>query len=175
MTAFETERLVLRHIELDDAPFVIELLNEPGWLRYIGDKSVHSIADAHRYLQSGPLDMYRRFGFGLYLVERKSDAAPIGLCGLIKRDALEHVDIGFAFLARAGRQGYAIEAAMATVVCARDSGLQRLMAITTLDNYASQNVLQKLGMRFEREMIMGDEVVPLRVYGIDLKERGKGA
>jgi RimJ/RimL family protein N-acetyltransferase len=169
MTVVETERLALRHVEPDDAPFILELLNEPGWLRYIGDKGVHSIADAHRYLESGPLDMYRRLGFGLYLVRRKSDSASIGLCGLIKRDALEFVDIGFAFLARVGGQGYAIEAAHAMLLHAQNLGLQRLMAITTIDNYASQKVLHKLGMHYERQMRMPNDSEPLSVYAMDLK------
>jgi RimJ/RimL family protein N-acetyltransferase len=163
----ETERLALRRVELGDAPFIIELLNEPGWLRYIGDKAVHSIADAHRYLESGPLDMYRRLGFGLYLVQRKSDSIPIGLCGLIKRDALECVDIGFAFLARVGGQGYAIEAATAMVTHAQALGLHRLMAITTLDNHASQKILRKLGMQYEREMRMPEGTEPLSVFAMD--------
>jgi len=173
MTVLETERLALRHAELDDACFIVELLNEPGWLRYIGDKAVHSIADAHRYLETGPLDMYRRLGFGLYLVQRKSDSASIGLCGLIKRDALEFVDIGFAFLARVGGQGYAIEAATAMVLHAQKLGLQRLMAITTLDNHASQKVLRKLGMRYERQMRMPNESEPLSVYAMDLEKTAK--
>lgn len=173
MTGLETDRLAMRHVIVEDAPFIIELLNEPGWLRYIGDKSVHSIADAHRYLETGPLDMYRRLGFGLYLVQRKSDSAPIGLCGLIKRDALEFVDIGFAFLARVGGHGYAVEAAKAMLTHAQTLGLQRLMAITTLDNYASQKLLRKLGMHYERELRMPDAAEPLNVYAIDLTRTAK--
>jgi ribosomal-protein-alanine N-acetyltransferase len=171
----ETERLLLRHVRLDDAPFIVELLNEPGWLRYIGDKGVNCLEDAHRYLSAGPLDMYQRLGFGLYLVERKRDSAPIGLCGLIKRDTLECVDIGFAFSASANGEGYAIEAATATLAHARDLGLQRLMAITTTDNYTSQKLLRKLGMRFEREVQFQGDSEPLHLYSIDLMESTKEA
>jgi [ribosomal protein S5]-alanine N-acetyltransferase len=171
----ETERLVLRRVELDDGSFILELLNEPGWLRYIGDKGVNCLEDAHRYLSAGPLDMYQRLGFGLYLVERKGDSAPIGLCGLIKRDTLECVDIGFAFSARAHGQGYAIEAAIATLAHAKDLGLHRLMAITTTDNYASHKLLRKLGMRFEREVQLQANSETLHLYSVDLLEMTKEA
>jgi [ribosomal protein S5]-alanine N-acetyltransferase len=169
----ETQRLELRHVALADAPFIVELLNEPGWLRYIGDKGVSSVEDAHRYLRAGPLDMYERLGFGLYLVERKRDFTPIGLCGLIKRDTLEHVDIGFAFSASVTGQGYAIEAATATLAHAKDLGLQRLMAITTTDNYASQKLLRKLGMRFEREIRFKEGSESLHLYSLDLMQANK--
>jgi [ribosomal protein S5]-alanine N-acetyltransferase len=169
----ETERLALRRAALDDAPFILELLNEPGWLRYIGDKRVNSLEDARRYLREGPLNMYQRLGFGLYLVERKRDSAPIGLCGLIKRDTLECVDIGFAFCASANGQGYATEAATATLAHARALGLQRLMAITTTDNHSSQKLLRKLGMQFEREVQLQDELEPLHLYSVDLAELNK--
>lgn len=153
-TVLTTERLTLRHLQLDDAPFVMELVNEPGWLQHIGDKGVRTIEDAHRYLRTGPLDSYAKNGFGLYLVERKADGMPIGMCGLVKRDTLEHADIGFAFLARAGRQGYAHEAATAVVGYARALGLPKLLAITTPTNAASQTVLGKVGLRFDREITL---------------------
>jgi RimJ/RimL family protein N-acetyltransferase len=164
-TVLTTERLALRRFELDDAPFVIELVNEPGWLQNIGDKGVRTIEDAHRYLRTGPLESYSTNGFGMYLVERKADGAPIGMCGLVKRDALEHVDIGFAFLARAGRQGYAHEAATAVVSHAKSLGLPKLLAITTPTNRASQKVLSKVGLRFDREITLpaGTEVLHLFV------------
>lgn len=168
-TVVTTERLALRRFELNDAPFVIELVNEPGWLQHIGDKGVRTIEDAHRYLRAGPLESYSKHGFGMYLVERKADAAPIGMCGLVKRDALEHVDIGFAFLARVGRQGYAHEAATAVVGLAKTLGLPKLLAITTPTNYASQNVLRKIGLRFDREITMpaGTEVLHLFVVELN--------
>ena len=168
-TVLTTERLALRRFELDDAPFVIELVNEPGWLQYIGDKGVHTIEDAHRYLRTGPLESYSKHGFGLYLVERKADGVPIGTCGLLKRDTLDHADIGFAFLARAARQGYAHEAATAVVGHARSLGLPKLLAITTPTNRASQNVLGKVGLRFDKEITMpaGTEVLHLFVVELN--------
>jgi RimJ/RimL family protein N-acetyltransferase len=164
----QTERLALRRFDLDDAEFILELVNEPGWLRFIGDKGVGSVADARHFLQTGPLDMYARLGFGLYLVERRADRIPIGMCGLIKRDALECVDIGFAFLSRHTGQGFAWEAAVATLAHGRDLGLTRLMAITTRDNSTSQRLLKKLGMRLDREIAIGTDPEPLNLFVMDL-------
>ena len=165
----QTERLRLRRFDLDDAEFILELVNEPGWLRFIGDRGVGSIADACRFLQAGPLDMYARLGFGLYLVERKQDGVPVGMCGLIKRDILEYVDIGFAFLARYTGLGFAFEAAAATLAHARELGLERLAAITTPDNVSSQKLLMKLGMAFEREITMTAEAETLHLFVMDLQ------
>jgi RimJ/RimL family protein N-acetyltransferase len=146
----ETARLVLRRLEADDAEFIVELLNDPDWLRFIGDKNVHSIADARGYIASGPVAMYAREGFGLYLTERKDDAVPIGMCGLIKRDSLPDVDIGFAFLPAFRGQGYALEAATAVLALGSGAfGLRRIVAITSPDNDRSIALLEKLGMKAE--------------------------
>ena len=98
MTVVETERLALRRLAPDDAGFIVELLNQPSFLRYIGDKEVRNNTDAVRYIQNGPVASYERFGFGLYLVALKDTDVPIGICGLLKRDSLPDVDVGFAFL-----------------------------------------------------------------------------
>lgn len=164
MTVLETARLTLRRLSQEDAPFIFRLVNEPSWLKYIGDKGVRSLDDARRYLQEGPLDMYARCGFGLYLVVRKRDAAPIGVCGLIKRDALAEPDIGFAFTPENWGAGYAVEAAGATLAYGRDVlGMKRILAITSLDNAASIRLLEKIGMQFERviELKPGD---PVRLF-----------
>jgi len=161
-----TERLVLRHLDFDDAPFVLELVNEPGWLQYIGDKGVRSLDDAKRYLQTGPLSSYERFGFGLYKIERREDHVSLGMCGLLKRDALEHPDIGFALRAEHAGRGYALEAASATLQHAKALGMDRLLAITTPKNHASQKLLRKLGFRFDKEITMGAE--PLHLFALSL-------
>ena len=167
-TVLTTERLALRRLALADAPFIIELVNEPGWLLHIGDKGVRTAEDAHRYLRTGPLESYAKNGFGLYLVERKSDGAPIGMCGLVKRDGLEHADIGFAFLARVAGQGYAHEAAAAVVAHAKSLGLPKLLAITTPMNRASQKVLSKVGLRFDREITMPASTEVLHLFVAEL-------
>jgi RimJ/RimL family protein N-acetyltransferase len=148
-----TERLRLRRLILDDAPFILRLVNEPSWLEFIGDKGVRNEDDARAYLAQGPLDMYARLGFGLYLVELKNGGTPIGICGLIKREALADVDIGFAYLPEFQRRGYALEAARAVLTHARnDYALKRIVAITSPRNRSSIRLLAKLGMTLEQEL-----------------------
>ena len=146
----ETRRLRLRKLSLDDADFILALLTEPSFLRYIGDKGVRTRADACRYLTEGPLDSYARLGFGLYLVELRESRTPLGICGLLKREALENVDVGFAFLPRHWSRGYALESGAAVLAEGRTRwGLKRIVAITSLDNSASIQLLAKLGFRSE--------------------------
>jgi len=161
----ETERLVLRPLTLDDAPFVLELLNDPDWLRFIGDKGVRTAADAERYIREGPQVMYRRFGLGLYLVASRKSGASLGICGLIKRPALVDVDLGFAFLPAYRAQGYAFEAAQATLAYGRDLlGLNRIVAITSQENEASIRLLEKLGLRYERALRLPNDTEEVRLY-----------
>ncbi len=158
----ETQRLVLCWLGEGDAEFILELLNDPSWRQYIGDKGVHTIADAQNYIRKGPVEMYVQRGFGLYLVQTKADAQSIGICGLIKRDGLEDVDLGFAFLPRFWGRQYAFEAAAAVLAHARDAlGMSRIVAITTSANTRSINLLGRLGFRYERNVRLdaaGDEL-----------------
>lgn len=148
MNVFETDRLALRRFTLDDTPLILHLLNEPLFLRFIGDKNVRTLEDAQLYLQHGPLASYAKLGFGLYHVSLKAAGTPIGMCGLLKRDTLEDVDVGFAYLPQFGGQGYATEAAQATMQYGRTVlGLKRIVAMTAPDNTASINVLNKIGLR----------------------------
>jgi RimJ/RimL family protein N-acetyltransferase len=150
MKVLETERLLLRRVTVDDAPFILELLNEPSFLEFIGDKGVRSLDDARGYILNGPVASYDRFGFGLYLVILKSDAAPIGMCGLLKRDTLPDVDLGYALRPPWWGQGHAFEAAAAVLVHGRETfGLRRIVAITAPHNASSKRLLEKLGMRYE--------------------------
>ena len=165
MRIAETERLALRQFDTGDAPFILELLNEPGWLRFIGNKGVGTLDDARRYLSNGPAKMYARYGFGLWLVELKESGLPIGMCGLIKRDTLEDVDIGFAFLAAHQRHGYAVEAARAAADYGWTTlGLTRIVAITSADNDASERLLGKLGFRFERTTRLAGDASDVKLY-----------
>ena len=151
MTVLETERLILRHFNLDDAPFVLTLLNEPSFLQYIGDKKVRTLDDARQYITNGPRASYERHGFGLYRVELAGSNTPIGMCGLLKRDELPDPDIGFAFLPDYWNKGFAFEAATAVLTHAREQlKLHRVLAIVNPDNDASIKLLEKLGLRFER-------------------------
>jgi len=151
MTVIETPRLLLRQIVPDDADFLLELLNEPAFRQFVGDRGLRTPDDARRYAAEGPMASYARHGFGLFLTVLKDGGVPIGICGLLKRDELEHVDLGYANLARHCGQGYAVEAADATMAWARDVlGLQRIVAIVNAENAASISLLRKVGMRFER-------------------------
>ncbi len=168
MNVLETERLTLRWVEAGDAEFILNLLNDPGWLKYIGDKGIRTLDDSRSYIVNGPRAMYERKGFGLFLTERKVDQTPIGLCGLIKREGLEDVDIGFAFLADFQSQGYAYEAAAGTIEFAKKIGLNRLVAITTKDNELSSKLIEKLGMKLEGFVTLPNDTEELRKYGMNL-------
>lgn len=164
MHVLETDRLVLRRFTLDDAEFIFRLVNDPSWLRFIGDKNVRNLEDARRYLREGPLDMYERYGFGLYRAEERDSGIAAGMCGLIKRDTLPDVDVGYAFLPEFRGKGYAFEAASAVLAHGnRVFGLQRILAIVSPDNAGSIRVLEKAGMKFERvlEIKPGD---PVKVF-----------
>jgi len=151
MTVLETERLILRRLSDDDAGFMLALMNEPSWLRFIGDRGIRNVVDARAWIRNGPVASYESLGFGLYLVLRKDDSVPIGICGLVKRDALDDVDIGFALMPAFRAQGYAFEAASAVMDYARSTlGLGRILAITSPDNDASSRLLEKVGLRFDR-------------------------
>ena len=144
-----TDRLVLRPLTVDDAAFILELLNEPSFLRFIGDKGVRTLEDAREYILHGPMVSYEKNGFGLCLTQLAPDLIPIGICGLLKRDSLEDVDLGFAFLPRFWRRGYASEAASAALAHGWELGLRRIVAITSPENVGSAAVLEKLGFEFE--------------------------
>ena len=151
----ETKRLRLRRLAEQDAAFILELVNEPAFIQNIGDKSVRTLDDAREYISSGPVASYEKYGFGLYCVDLKETEEPIGICGLLKRDALDDVDIGFALLEKFRGRGFAYEAAAAVMEYSRSAlGLKRIVAITSPDNEASIHVLQKIGLRFERMIRM---------------------
>lgn len=152
MHVLSTDRLILRHLTLDDAEFIHALTNDPDWIRYIGDRGVRTVDDARAYITKGPVASYAEFGYGLYAVECKGDSAPVGICGLISRPWLDVADIGFAFLPGFRGRGFAQEAATATVDQAKALGMTQLVAIVSEDNAASVRLLGKLGMSFERKI-----------------------
>ena len=171
MIVLETERLILRHLDPGlDTEFILRLLNEPSFLHYIGDKGVRTPADAQRYISDGPVKSYETNGFGLYKVELKNDAAPIGMCGLVKRDTLPDADIGFAFLEEYWNKGYAYESAAAIMKHARETlGIKRVLAITTPDNEASGKLLEKIGLRFERLTKLSADAAEVKLFTTDGK------
>ena len=165
----ETARLRLRELTDDDAAFILELVNEPGWLRFIGDRNVHSLEEARGYIARGPVASYAKHGFGLWAVDLLETRERLGMCGLIRRDSLPHADLGFAFLARHRGHGYAREAAAATVALAHERfHLARLLAITDPDNTASRAVLEHVGFAFEREFTWSENGQQQALYAKDL-------
>lgn len=169
MKVLETERLILRRLSIEDAAFILKLVNEPSWLRFIGDRGVRTIDDARDYILKGPVDSYRRSGFGFYLTELKERAVPIGICGLVKRESLKDVDIGFAFLPEFWGKGYAFEAASAVMAYGKSAfGLNRIVAITTPDNHNSIKVLEKLGLRFEQMLRLSEHDPEIKLFAHDI-------
>jgi len=166
MKILETDRLVLRRLAVENAEFIFDLLNQPSFLEFIGDKGVRTIDDARNYILTGPIASYERFGFGLYLTELRSTETPIGICGLLKRETLDDVDVGFAFLPQYWRQGYAFESAAAVLTYGRDVlGLDRIVAITSPDNEASIKTLNKLGLKFERMIRLSADAPEVKLFG----------
>ena len=165
----ETDRLTLRRLEFDDAPFLVELLNQPSFLENIGDRGVRNVHDAHRYLREGPMAMYEQFGFGLWHVARRADGAAIGMCGLLRRDILPDVDLGYAYLPEYWGQGYAFEAAQATLQhAATKFALGRVIGVVSTGNHRSIRILERLGMAFERMVSMRPNEPDVRLYGRSL-------
>ena len=158
MTCYESERLCLREIRTEDAPFILEVLTDPDFIANVGDRGVHDVAAAQRYITDNMLASYRSHGFGLYMVELRANAAPLGICGLLRRDTHPDVEIGFAFVPRARGNGYALEAAQATLGFGRDTlDLARIVALTAPHNRRSIQLLERLGFRHERRLRFGPE------------------
>jgi RimJ/RimL family protein N-acetyltransferase len=164
-----TPRLRLRTADLDDADFYLALVNDPGFLEHIGDRGIRTREDAVQALIEGPIAMQDVRGHSLYVVELKDSGEPIGMCGLIKRETLDGVDIGYAYLAPYCGRGYAYEAGRAVLALAPALGLKRVLAITSPNNLASNGLLRKMGMRFERfvHLVPGD--AGSNLYSLDIE------
>jgi len=161
----ETERLLLCEITLDDAPFILSLLNEPSWLQHIGDRGVRTLDDARAYIRNGPMATIAAFGFGLWQVRRRSDGMAMGLCGLLKRDSLDSPDIGFAFSPAFWGQGYARDAARATLDHAREGfGLPRILAIVSPANARSIQLLESLGLCADSRIRLSADAEEVTLY-----------
>lgn len=168
MNVIETNRLALRRLEIADAGFILELLNQPSFLQFIGDRGVRTLDDACAYILKGPVASYERFGFGLYAVLLKESGSPIGICGLVKRETLEDADVGFALLPQFWSKGYAFESAFAVMAYGRNElGLNRIVGVTSSDNIASIHVLEKLGLKFEKMVKLSEAGPELKLFSPD--------
>src|SRR5712672_2366978 len=166
----ETDRLKLRQLSLDDAEFVLRLLNEPSFIQNIGDRGVRTVDDARGYIVKGPITSYEQFGFGLWMVETKSPSAPIGICGLLKREVLEDVDIGYALLPEFWSQGYALESASAVMSYAREKlRATRVLAVVNADNQSSIRLLEKLGFQFERMVRLSENAPEIKLFAAEVQ------
>jgi RimJ/RimL family protein N-acetyltransferase len=171
MIPLETARLSLRRMVAADAPFILALLNEPGFLQNIGDRGVKSLDEARWYIANGPMKSYEEHGFGLHVVELRESGASIGICGLIKRPSLDDVDIGFAFLERYWRRGYGHESAAAVMERGQTAhGLRRIVAVTAPHNQGSIRILEKVGLRFERMIRMPGEDKDIHLMAWDAEQ-----
>ena len=168
--SFETERLLLKPMDETDAAFLLTILNSPKWLRYIGDRNVHTVAEAATYIKTRVTSQLERLGFGNNLVIRKQDNTPIGVCGLYQRPGFSMIDIGFAFLETYEGKGYGYEAANRLLVAAtEDFGLEKVCAITTKENVASQKLLKKLGLQFVKLITLEESNEEMQYFEKELK------
>ncbi len=174
MIIAETERLILRECTVADAPFIQKLVNTPTWLQYIGDRHIHSEADALRYLKNGPFHSYEEHGYGLWMVLLKATDTPVGICGLIRRVLLDGPDIGFAFLPEYTGKGIGYEAASATLRYAREKlGMQDILAITMPENRTAINLLVKIGLQFRKMIQITEDEPPLMLFSTDTGEHDR--
>ncbi len=169
MNVLETERLLIRQFNTEDAGFILKLLNDPSFIKNIGDRNVRTLEDAQAYLHKGPMTSYEKNGFGLSLVILKETGESIGMCGLIKRDTLENVDIGYAFLPRYWAKGYAVESALGMKAYAKDVvGLNKLVGIVDPANKESIRVLEKIGLTYEKMIRLPEDTIDLKLFSMDL-------
>ncbi len=168
----ETEKLKLRELTLDDTSFIIELVNSTGWLKYIGDRNIKTTEQSKAYIENGPMKSYSENGFGLWLVESKVHKKPIGMCGLLRRDYLNHPDIGFAFLPEFIGKGFGFEAATGTISFAKNQlNFSSICAITMPDNVASIKLLEKIGMKFIKSISPPGSQEELHLYQVSFFQK----
>lgn len=166
---FETERLILKPTNKDDAAFILELLNTPKWIAFIGDRNVTTVKDAELYIENKMLPHYARLGFGNYTIITKAGGQKVGTCGLYDREGLDGVDIGFALLPQFEKKGYALEGVTKLKELALTTfNLSSISGITTKDNVASQNVLSKIGLKFDKTVTLPNDAVELLLFKLIL-------
>jgi len=165
MKILETERTILREVTKDDGEFILDLLNQPSFIRYIGDRNVRTLEQARDYIESRFMESYKKFGFGMWAVDLKEMHAPVGICGFVKRESLPDADIGFAFLPQYEKKGYAYESAVAVMEYGKSVlGLKTILAITSLDNESSGKLLEKINFKFERLIKLPPENEELKLF-----------
>ena len=159
MKVAETKRLILAKITIKDGPFILELMNTPGWLKYVGDRHIKTVEQAENYIKNNQLKAYETHGFGYYKMQLKSDnLKPIGTAGLLKREELEHIDIGFSILPEFHGKGYGFEVSSKLLVMAKDIfDIKMLCAITLPINKVSIKLIEKLGFSYKKRIFPFEE------------------
>lgn len=165
MNSYETDRLILKPAEVQDADFFLELYNMPSFIQYIGDRNLRTKEDAENYITSRFIPQIEKLGFGNYVVILKEDHTKIGAVGIFEREGLDVLDIGFSFLEEYEGKGYAYESAnKLKEVAATDFGVHKISAITTKDNFSSQKLIERLGLKFQKMVTIPEDVVELMYY-----------
>ncbi len=165
MKSYETERLILKPAEVQDADFFLELYNMPSFIQYIGDRNLRTKEDAENYIKYRFLPQFEKLGFGNYVVILKEDNTKIGAVGIFEREGLDVLDIGFSFLPNYEGKGFAYESAnKLKEVAATDFGVQKISAITTKDNFSSQKLIEKLGLKFQKMVTIPNDDAELMYY-----------
>ncbi|MDQ0592292.1 ribosomal-protein-alanine N-acetyltransferase [Chryseobacterium ginsenosidimutans] len=162
---YETERLILRPMSLEDGEFILDLYNRPKFIKFIGDRNIKTVADAENYIQNRFLPQFEKLGYGNYLMMTKEGNHKIGGVGIFEREGLDVVDIGFSLLDEFEGKGYAYEAAFKIKSIGMDDfGLKKISAITTKGNFSSQKLIEKLGLKFQKYVTIPDDVEELMYY-----------
>ena len=165
----KSDRLIFEQPSPEHASFIFRLLNDPDWIKYVGDRNIKTNQDAITFIEERLLALFREWGFGLWIVRQTSDKTPLGICGLVKRESLPDPDLGFAFLPEYRRQGFAREASTAVIdFASREKNLKRLLAITVSYNKPSKNLLTDLGFIFQKNIELSDDDEQLELYATDL-------
>lgn len=162
---YETERLIIRPMSLEDGEFILDLYNRPKFIQFIGDRHIKTVADAENYIKEKFLPQFERLGYGNYLVLTKEGNHKIGGVGIFEREGLDVVDIGFSLLDEFEGKGYAYEAASKVKSIGMDDfGLKKISAITSKGNFSSQKLIEKLGLKFQKHVTLPGENEELRYY-----------
>jgi ribosomal-protein-alanine N-acetyltransferase len=162
---FETERLILKPTTLADAEFIRILYSSPKWIEFIGDRKINTVKDAENYIETKMIPQMECLGYGNYTIIRKSDGEKIGSCGLYDREGVNGIDIGFALLPDFEKKGYAFESvSYLKEIGLNDFKLKQISGITSKKNKASQDLLLKIGLKFEKNIILPNETEEILLY-----------
>lgn len=162
----ETERLIIRPINLTDSKFIIELVNSKGWLKFIGNRNISTLDDAEKYIQK----IIDSPNFYYSVFELKATKKPIGIVTFLNRVEQKFPDIGFAMLSEYEKNGYSFEASRKYLdEIIQSNRYENIIAITIPDNQKSIKLLTKLGLEYESDYV-GDNGT-LSVFSLNTRKK----